>query len=411
MAITVDQAYAIDPNTGQVNMDLFKQYAAQQESSLADMRANTQLSAPLQTLQANPELLDQAVSTFASQGVAPGLDFQSKVEDFAVQSPERRYLIAHPDVASAAEKEFRDMGASSYENIPAYQDTYARRHYYGTPGLYGKPSFGIDEGYDSFGMALPDVNPSLLNIARITSGITDRIADGDNDDINVPAYRFNEAIPDAQSLANTYYDIGQGFKTKVLGEGSNANSDMAGLDMTSFLQTAYAPRGNYNRSMVDNLGGYSELLRAYDQLGVTGDGDTYADRQVRGVLDQFRANSSSINSDGTGGSIDAGTADVGNFSVANAYNAFASLPPSSPLSLALKGGNVLYNMAVNNMTLPQAVGNSLGFGSNGNTTKPGFGFGSESNETGPVGPGFAEGGLVTSEKSLTLGEYHRSLVD
>ena len=334
MAITVDQAYAIDPNTGQVNMDLFKQYAAQQESSLADMRANTQLSAPLQTLQANPELLDQAVSTFASQGVAPGLDFQSKVEDFAVQSPERRYLIAHPDVASAAEKEFRDMGASSYENIPAYQDTFARRHYYGTPGPYGKPSFGIDEGYDSFGMALPDVNPSLLNIARITSGITDRIADGDNDDINVPAYIFNEAIPDAQSLANTYYDIGQGFKTKVLGEGSNANSDMAGLDMSSFLQTAYAPRGNYNRSMVDNLGGYSELLRAYDQLGVTGDGDTYADRQVRGVLDQFRANSSSINSDGTGGSIDAGTADVGNFSLENAYNAFAPMPPSGPIGLA-----------------------------------------------------------------------------
>ena len=260
-------------------------------------------------------------------------------------------------------------------------------------------------------MARPDVAPSLLNIARITSGITDRIADGDNDDINVPAYRFNEAIPDAQSLANTYYDIGQGFKTKVLGEGSNANSDMAGLDMTSFLQTAYAPRGNYNRSMVDNLGGYSELLRAYDQLGVTGDGDTYADRQVRGVLDQFRANSSSINSDGTGGSIDAGTADVKNFSLENAYNAFAPMPPSGPIGLAFSAYKVINDMYNNNTPFPQAVSNSLGYGPEGNTTTPGFGFGSESNETGPVGPGFAEGGLVTSEKSLTLGEYHRSLVD
>ena len=60
------------------------------------MRANTQLSAPLQTLQANPELLNQAAAAVRSQGVAPGADFQARVEDFAVQSPERQYLIANP---------------------------------------------------------------------------------------------------------------------------------------------------------------------------------------------------------------------------------------------------------------------------------------------------------------------------
>ena len=95
MAITYEEAIALDPNTGQVNMDLFKQYADQQATSLANMRANTQLSAPLQTLQANPELLNQATSYVSSQGVAPGSDFQAQVENFAVQSPERQYLMTN----------------------------------------------------------------------------------------------------------------------------------------------------------------------------------------------------------------------------------------------------------------------------------------------------------------------------
>ena len=405
MAITSDQAYAIDPNTGSINMPLFKQYASQQENLLANMRANPpKLSAPLQTLQANPELLDQATATVASRGVAPGLDFQSQVEDFAVQSPEQRYLTTNPDVADFAANEFTQRGFTS--DPTEYQENFARDHYYGTPF---SPSYGVDAGYNSFGMLKPDVNPALMNIARITSGIYDTQGTEDNDTTMIPTYKFSENIPNSISLSNTYYDIGDDFRKNIIGEGVNSNPDMASRDMTKFLRTAYAPQGIYGKSMVDDLGGYSELLRAYDQLGVTGDGNSYADQQVRGALEFLRENPSSINSDGTGGSIDAGTADVGNFSVANAYNAFASLPPSSPFSLALKGGNVLYNMMVNNQTFLQAVSNSLGFGSNGNTTKPGFGFGSESNETGPVGPGFAEGGEVELDLGMDERDYQRAV--
>ena len=83
--ISVEEAYGVDPATGQIDMDKFRRFAAQQEASLANMRANTQLSEPLKKLQANPELLNQATAYVASQGVAPGADFQAQVEDFAVQ--------------------------------------------------------------------------------------------------------------------------------------------------------------------------------------------------------------------------------------------------------------------------------------------------------------------------------------
>ena len=87
MVISVADAYRLGPD-GKVDMDLFKQFAAQQEASLANMRANPpQLSEPLQTLQANPELLYQAVDSVASQGIAPGTEFQSMVEDYAIQNP------------------------------------------------------------------------------------------------------------------------------------------------------------------------------------------------------------------------------------------------------------------------------------------------------------------------------------
>jgi len=301
MAITYEEAIAIDPTTGGVNMDLFQQYADQQATSLAEMRANPPtLSAPLQTLQANPELLNQATSYVASQGVAPGVDFQAQVEDFAVQSPEQRYLKTNPDVANFAANEFAQRGFTS--DPTPYQENFAREHYYGTPFV---DSYGLNEGRESFGMAVPDVNNALMTIADISRNIYTTPSPGDNQDVMLPTYRFNSDISNPGELAGEFYDIGRNFQIRALdGYGHDLNPDMAGRDMTKFLDAAYGNRGSgYQDTLVDSLGGNEELFRAYLELGVDGTGNSVADQQMRGmiqpILEQYN---SSLGSDGNPGS-------------------------------------------------------------------------------------------------------------
>ncbi len=378
MAITYEEAIAIDPNTGQVNMDLFKQYADQQATSLANMRANTQLSAPLQTLQANPELLNQATSYVSSQGVAPGSEFQARVEDFAVQSPERQYLMTNPDVLAQATTDYQNRFGNSYTPTSEFEDNFARQHYYGTPFT---PDFGIQDNRYGFNMELPNVNSDLINIAKILTNVQDRNYVGDNQDMSRPTYIFNEEIDTPLALSEVYGDIGQNFKTNLLGSGAGGgmNEDIAGQDMSRFLRNVFAPSTNMGGpSMLDDLGGVGELARAYNILGVTGEGDSYADKQVRDILEFMENRGSSLNMDGTGGAdamrADVGTADIGNFSVGNVMNAFKGVPPTGLPGLALLGGKTLYNILAEDMEAADALDDALGF-SGGNTTvvAPNFG--------------------------------------
>jgi hypothetical protein len=405
MAITYEEAIAIDPNTGGVNMDLFQQYADQQETSLANMRANPpELSAPLQTLQANPELLNQATSYVGSQGVAPGVDFQAQVEDFAVLSPEQRYLKTNPDVANFAANEFAQRGFTS--DPTPYQENFAREHYYGTPFV---DSYGLNEGRESFNMQRPDVNPQLMNIARITSNVVDSPGVGQNEDMMLPTYRFNSDISNPGALSDTFFDIGQNFQIRALdGYGHNMNPDMAGQDMTKFLNAAYGDRGfGYQDTLVDSLGGNGELFRAYLELGVTGAGDSYADQQMRGMLmpllEQY---GSSLGSDGNPGSTDGagsratdagimGPLDVAEMmtnsnealpgvssaimqagKVFNAPSFFTSGDPT--IALGLFGASVLKNYFAqpeSQRSVNNAIGQSLGFTAEDSYSPPDNNFG------------------------------------
>ena len=122
-----------------------------------------------------------------------------------------------------------------------------------------------------------------------------------------------------------------------------------------------------------------ELARAYGILGVTGEGDSYADKQVRDIQELLSEYGSSLNMDGTGGAdamrADVGTADIGNSSVGNAFNTFKAMPPFTPLQLGTKFGTTLYNMMVNDMEAADALADALGYGSDGNTTVVGPNFG------------------------------------
>jgi hypothetical protein len=379
MAITYEEAIALDPNTGKVNMDLFQQYADQQAASLANMRANPpQLSGALQTLQANPELLNQATAYVASQGVAPGADFQAQVEDFAVQSPERQYLTVYPDVLAQATTDYQNRFGNSYTPTSEFEDNFARQHYYGTPFT---PDFGIEDNRYGFGMELPNVDSGLMNIAKILMNVEDRNYEGQNADMSRPTYIFNDEVSDPIALSNVYGDIGQNFKTNLLGSGAGGgmNEDMAGQDMSRFLRNVFAPSTNLGGpSMLEDLGGISELARAYDILGVTGEGDSYADKQVRDIMELLSEYGSSLNMDGTGGAdamrADVGTADIGNFSISNAIDAFSNMPPLSPLAAAYKGAVVLDKIIHDNMSPTEALDDTLGF-TGGNTYTPPVGFG------------------------------------
>lgn len=338
MAITYEEAIAIDPNTGGVNMDLFQQYADQQKTSLANMRANPPtLSAPLQTLQANPELLNQATSYVGSQGVAPGVDFQAQVEDFAVQSPEQRYLKANPDVANFAANEFAQRGFTS--DPTPYQENFAREHYYGTPFV---DSYGLNEGRESFNMQRPDVNNALMTIADISRNIYTTPSPGENQDVMLPTYRFNSDISNPGALADEFYNIGKNFQIRALGGyGNNMNEDMAGRDMTKFLNAAYGDRGfGYQDTLVDSLGGNKELLRAYLELGVTGAGNSVADQQMRGLVQPILEQYSSLDQGSPGSTAGAGNkiTDFGSYGVDSVlfntaegiYNAGKALPGVAP---------------------------------------------------------------------------------
>lgn len=376
--ISVEEAYGVDPATGEIDMDKFRRFAAQQEASLANMRANTQLSEPLQTLQANPELLNQATAYVASQGVAPGAEFQAQVEDFAVQSPERQYLTVYPDVLAQATTDYQNRFGNN-QPTSEFEDNFARQHYYGTPFT---PDFGIEDNRYGFGMELPNVNSGLMNIAKILMNVEDRNYVGDNADMSRPTYIFNDEIDDPIALSNVYGDIGQNFKTNLLGSGAGGgmNEDMAGQDMSRFLRNVFAPSTNLGGpSMLEDLGGVSELARAYDILGVTGEGESYADKQVRDIMELLSEYGSSLDMDGTGGA-DAmrgavGTADIGNFSISNAIDAFSNMPPLTPTAVALKASVVLDKMLRDDMSFTEALDDAFGYGPEGNTYTPPVGFG------------------------------------
>lgn len=88
MGLYEDALASIDPNTGFVDVrpgSLWDQYSKQQEASLANMRATTQLSPELKYLQANPDVLGHATRTAAAEGIAPGEDFGLRTQQIAAQ--------------------------------------------------------------------------------------------------------------------------------------------------------------------------------------------------------------------------------------------------------------------------------------------------------------------------------------
>ena len=344
MVISVADAYRLGPD-GKVDMDLFKQFAAQQEASLANMRANPpQLSEPLQTLQANPELLYQAVDSVASQGIAPGTEFQSMVEDYAIQNP----TIPEP--------------------------------------VAPQPTTQVN-----------NVSPAMMGFANIMANTYD-LPDAGTE---------GELTPQFTTGANTIADMAKYttmispslYETIIDAQYGDTNEDKAPNRVFDVLQAVFKP----NRSGVtsyDVMGGNEALLKAYEQLGVTGGGTSYADKQTQDLFElaeQYGLENSSINMDGTGGQV--GTKSyTGPNAFQDAMSDMFSAPsiPLTPLTALMalgKAVNSYSNMPESTdvaTKMEYAINDALGFG--------------------PGGPG-TDGATALSGTYGNLGETDRSLVD
>lgn len=105
--VTQAEAYAIDPATGGVNMNLFRQYADQQ--AIAN-----------QTVNPSSPTFNNALSLSGGQN----------------------YLAANPDVLANAQQRAQDAGLSSGNEYSNYLDQVAREHF---------DAFGQTEGRGGFG--------------------------------------------------------------------------------------------------------------------------------------------------------------------------------------------------------------------------------------------------------------------
>ena len=346
--ITVEEAYGIDPATGEIDMDKFRRFAAQQETALANMRANPpQLSEPLQTLQANPELLYQAVDSVASQGVAPGADFQAMVEDYAVQNPTIPEPVVQPTVQAS------------------------------------------------------EINPQMLSFANILANTYDLPDPGTDGEVSP---QFTTGVNTVSDFANFTRSIDNKLYDRLIDRFyGDTNEDKAPGRVGEVFQYMFTPNSDGDTGF-EFYGGAPELLKSYELLGVTGEGESYADRQARDLKDLV----DKYSADGLSTSLDMGQigdpANTPEFSGPNAVSdamqsfmgSIGSVPPLGVLSLIALAGNVANNFSKMpdstgfGTKLERAINESLGFG--------------------PGGPG-SDGSVQFSGTYGDLGEKDRSLVD
>ena len=228
--ISVEEAYGQDPVTGEIDMDKFRQFAAQQEQIQAN---KPQASREMQYLAANPDVLLNAQTELAK----------------ASQDNER--IRTNP------------IGATNFiENI-------ARQHYL---------NFGKKEGREGFGI----IDPRMKNFANIMANTYDTEVGSGEDIVVKPTFRTNNTIEDFAKYAS---GINSNLYNKLIDRfQGDTNEGKAPGRVDEVLQFMFTPNTSGNTGF-EIFGGSEALAQAYDQLGVTGEGESYADKQVRDLLD------------------------------------------------------------------------------------------------------------------------------
>ena len=247
--ISVEEAYGQDPVTGEIDMNKFRQFAAQQEQIQAN---KPQASREMQYLAANPDVM------------------QNAKERLAIASRDNERLRTNP------------IGATSFiENV-------AREHYL---------NFGKQEGREGFGI----IDPRMKNFANIMANTYDMDDPGTDGELRP---EFVGPLGDMQKFVST---ISPPLYDRLIDRfyGDTNEDKLPGRvdDVIGYM----FKRNNDGVNAFEVSGGQEALFEAYDQMGITGQGESYADKQARDLLElakkySIETLSPDINMDGTGGS-------------------------------------------------------------------------------------------------------------
>lgn len=247
--ISVEEAYGKDPVTGEIDMEKFRQFAAQQEQIQAN---KPQASREMQYLAANPDVLQNAKDRLAEA------------------SRDNERLRTNP------------IGATSFiENV-------AREHYL---------NFGKQEGREGFGI----IDPRMESFAGIMANTYDMDDPGTDGELRP---EFVGPLGDMEKFVST---ISQPLYNRLIDRfyGDTNEDKLPGRvdDVIGYM----FKRNNDGVNAFEVAGGQEALFEAYDQMGITGQGESYADKQARDLLElakkySIETLSPDINMDGTGGS-------------------------------------------------------------------------------------------------------------
>ena len=281
-------------------------------------------------LVANPDVLASATRIARSRGVAPGSEFQRIVEN-------------------AAREHYRDFGVREGRRIAGYPTL-------GSPLMLDEvkrlpaPVATTTEPEGIASVPIPPVDPRMLAFANILAKTYDR------DDPGTEGGLRPEYVGSVGDIYDLVGDINYNLRDRLIDRFyGDTNEDKLPGRVDDIISYAFRPN-TQGDTMFGVAGGNEGLLRAYDQLGITGAGDSYADRQVKDFLDIIRqAPSSSINMDGTGGADQislGGPTGTGYDSVQqmiadlpNMAQQFAAVPTINPVGIL----NTLYNMYTGNI--------------------------------------------------------------
>ena len=229
--ISVEDAYGQDPVTGEIDMNKFRQFAAQQEQIQAN---KPQASREMQYLAANPDVL------------------QNAQEQLAIASRGNERLRTNP------------IGATSFiENV-------AREHYL---------NFGKQEGREGFGI----IDPRMKGFANVLANTYEMDDPGTQGGTRAEFYTGASTLGDMEEFVTS---ISQPLYNKLIDRfvDDSTNPDKAPGRVDEVIKYMFTPNSVGNTGY-EIFGGDEALLEAYDQIGVTGQGDSYADKQIKTLLD------------------------------------------------------------------------------------------------------------------------------
>ena len=252
--ISVEEAYGQDPVTGEIDMDKFRQFAAQQEQILAN---RPPASREMQYLAANPDVLQNATNRLAEE------------------SRDNERLRTNT------------IGATSFiENV-------AREHYL---------NFGKQEGREGFGI----IDPRMRAFATIMANTYDLPDPGTDGELR-PEFRNKGGGRGANTVTDIYNltgTISPSLRDRLIDRNyGQTNEDKLPGRVDDVIGYMFK-RNNDGVNAFEVAGGEEALFEAYDQMGITGQGQSYADKQIKTLLDlarKYNIDTSSINMDGTGG--------------------------------------------------------------------------------------------------------------